>query len=109
MKNKVNYYRLELGNNGSSEILSVEIIDISNGYQIRPNPVIGKAKLYFDNNTHQNHLLYIYNIMGVQLFTASTREDFFDLNAEAFLSGIYLFTIITEENQIKTSGRIIIQ
>ena len=44
-KNKFNCYRLELGGNGTSEILSVEIIDIESGYQIRPSPVIDKAKI----------------------------------------------------------------
>jgi len=110
-KNKVNYYHLELGNNGSSEILSVEIIDIANnGYQIRPNPVVSSiAKIYFDNNTKNQHQLFIYNISGIQVFRTSTNEDLFDLNTETFLSGIYLFTISTEGNLPRAKGKIIIQ
>ena len=108
-KNKINYYRLELGSNGSSEILSVEIIDIESGYQIRPNPVIGKAKIYFDNNTKLQHQLFIYNLNGFQIFSSTTKEDFFELNTETFLTGIYLFTISTEGNFPKATGKLMVQ
>ena len=108
-KNKINYYRLELGNNGSSEILSVEIIDIESGYQIRPNPIIGKAKIYFDNNTKLQYQLFIYNLNGIQVYYSTTKEDFFELNTETFLSGIYLFTISTEGNLPKAKGKIMVQ
>ena len=108
-KNKINYYRLELGNNGSSEILSVEIIDIESGYQIRPNPVIGKVKIYFDNNTEFQHRLFIYNLNGIQIFSSTTKEDFFELNTETFLSGIYLFTISTKGNLPKATGKLMVQ
>ena len=108
-KNKINYYRLELGNNGSSEILSVKIIDIESGYQIRPNPVIGKAKIYFDNNTSLLFQLVIYNLKGVNIFTLETKTDFFELNTEKIQSGIYFFTIGTEGNVPKAKGRIMVQ
>ena len=108
-KNKINYYRLELGNNGSSEILSVKIIDIESGYQIRPNPIIGKAKIYFDNNTKLQHQLFIYNLNGFQIFSSTTKEDFFELNTETFLSGIYFFTIETEGNVPKAKDKILVQ
>ena len=108
-KNKINYYRLELGNNGSSEILSVEIIDIESGYQIRPNPIIGKAKIYFDNNTKLQYQLFIYNLNGIQVYYSTTKEDYFELNTETFLSGIYLFTISMEGNLPKAKGKIMVQ
>ena len=106
---KINYYRLELGNNGSSEILSVEIIDIETGYQIRPNPVIGKVKIYFDNNTKLQHQLFIYNLNGFQIFSSTTKADFFELNTEIFLSGVYLFTISTKGNLPKATGKLMVQ
>lgn len=109
-KNKTNFYRLELGGNGSSEILSVQIIDIeSGGYQIRPNPVLAEAKIYFDNNRKLQNEIFIYNLSGKLVYTSSTKKDFFELNAETFTSGIYLFIISTEENAKKESGKIAIQ
>jgi len=110
VKNKFNYYRLELGYSGSSQILSIEIIDFeNNNYQIRPNPVIGNAKIYFDNNSKHTHQISIYNLNGAQVFSSSTNEDFFDLNTETFLSGMYVFTIASEGNAPKVTGRIVVQ
>ena len=108
-KNKINCYRLELGGNWTSEILSVEIIDIESGYQIRPNPVIGKGKIYFDNNTKLQHQLFIYNLNGLQIFSSTTKEDFFELNTKIFLSGISPFTISTEGNLLKAKGKLMVQ
>lgn len=46
LKNQRNYYRLESGNNGFSEIVSLESIGFENkGYQVRPNPVITQAQI----------------------------------------------------------------
>jgi len=109
VKNKNNYYRLELGGSGASHILSVEIIDIESGYQIRPNPVSDNAKLYFDNNTGQLFQLGIYNLKGERFFNIETRRDFFDLNTEKIQSGIYFFAIRTEDNLQTAKGRIIVQ
>lgn len=110
VKNKTNCYRLELGGNGSSEILSVEIIDIANGgYQIRPNPFSIQTKIYFDNNRKQKSQLSIFNLTGKLVFATSSNEDFFELNAIDFLSGIYFFSITTEENLPKASGKIEVQ
>lgn len=107
--NKINFYRLELGGNGTSQVLSVEIIDISaGGYQIRPNPVVGNSKIYFNNNTRLEHQLLIYNLNGTQVFSSITMKDFFELNSAAFSSGIYIFTIASQGNLPKVLGKIMI-
>ena len=109
-KNKINFYRLELGNNGLSEIISVEIIDLNNnGYQIRPSPVIDKAKIYFNNDTKIKYQLSIYNLNSILIFAASTQDSFFEINTENFHSGIYLFTIATEGNLPKVVGKFMVQ
>ena len=109
-KNKINCYRLELGGNGSSEILSLEIIDIaSGGFQIRPNPVSTEAKIYFDNNKKQEHQFMLYNMSGISVLTTTTKEDFFLLNSVLLQSGIYLFTISTNENLPTIQGKLLVQ
>ena len=108
-KNKFNCYRLELGGNGTSEILSVGIIDIERGYQIRSNPVIDKSKIYFDNNTKLQRQLFIYNLNDLQIFSSTTTEDFFELNTKIFLSGISPFTISTKGNLPKATGKLMVQ
>jgi hypothetical protein len=110
IKNITNYYRLELGGNGTSEVLSLEIIDIANGgYQIRPNPVSTNAKIYFDNNKMAEHEFVLYNISGKIVTTITTKEDFFDLPASNLFSGLYFFSIINDNSIEKAKGKIIIQ
>ena len=110
VKNKVNYYRLELGNTGFSHVVSVEVTDINNGaYQIRPNPVNSEFKIYFDNDKAQEQQLIIYNMSGVQVFSSFTNENIFLLDAGILPSGLFLFTISTPENLPTLHGKLIVQ
>lgn len=108
--NSFNSYRLELGGNGTSEVLSLEIIDIANGgYQIRPNPVSTIAKIYFNNNKKEPHQFVLYNLKGISVTTLSSNEDFFDFNANNLSSGLYFFSISNANNLEKAKGKMIIQ
>ena len=110
VKNKVNYYRLELGNQGFSQIVSVEIIDIeSNGYQIRPHPANSETKIYFDNNTNREQQLILYNMNGIEVFTSTTKEDFFLLKTSFLQSGLYFFTISISGNPPTAQGKLLVQ
>lgn len=110
INNSRNCYRLELGGNGTSEVLSLEIIDIATGgYQIRPNPVSTNAKIYFDNNRKAEHQFVLYNISGKIVTTITTKQDFFDLNASNLFSGLYFFSITNDNNVEKAKGKILIQ
>ncbi|MBS1537597.1 MAG: hypothetical protein JST20_07615 [Bacteroidetes bacterium] len=92
--NSFNYYKLELGGRGSSEVISVEIIDKSiGGYQIRPSPITTKSKLYFDNLKKSEHQIHIYSIQGVKLYSGITNDDYFLLNSSHYASGIFYFVI----------------
>lgn len=110
VKNKVNYYRLELGNQGFSQTVSIEIIDIeSSGFQIRPHPANSEAVIYFDNNTKQEQQLTLYNMNGIAVFTAVTKEDFFQLNTSLLQSGLYLFIISVSGNLPTAQGKLLVQ
>lgn len=109
VKNSVNYYRLALGSSETSEIISLEIIDIETvGYHIRPNPVSATSKIYFDNNNELHHLI-LYTTAGIYCSTISSREDFFNLLATYIENGIYLFTISDSESRIKIKGKLVVQ
>ncbi len=107
--NSLNYYKLELGENGRSGIISIEVIDIgTNNYQLRPNPIVSKAKLYFNNPQKELLKLSIYHINGKEVSTLTTRERYFDINAENLNSGIYLFAIISAKEDILIKGKLIV-
>jgi hypothetical protein len=110
LKNQRNYYRLELGNNGFSEIVALESIDFENkGYQVRPNPVITQAKIYFENKEHENHRLLLYNQSGLLVSSVSSNESFFEVNAVNLQPGLYIFTISPTGKPSNIKGRLLIQ
>jgi len=107
--NAYNYYQLEFGGNGISEIVSVQVVDFgANRYQIRPNPIVDEAQLYFNNGTQQKHQLTIYDLNGRRVFTASTQDSFFELSTVDMYRGVYVFTIISEDNIPKATGKILV-
>ncbi len=107
--NKRSYYRLEMGKGFFSEIVSLEIINIQNGYHIRPNPVSNNGKIYFSNESRFEHHIQIISPKGFVVHQASTNQDFFEINADSFQSGIYFFVISTANDPKKASGRVMVQ
>ncbi len=109
VKNKCNFYKLELGNSGSSEIISIEIIGIEkNGFQLRPNPIVRNAKLYFDNVGHEQNKLVVFKNDGTIVFELTTRESFFDISGQNLSSALYLFYISAINNSIKVKGEFLV-
>lgn len=110
VKNSINYYRLELGGSGYSEIIAVELIIFDgNNYQIRPNPATTEAKIIFENDQNQPALLKLYDFRGNLIEEITTEENFFIINT-AYLSGeMYLFTISDFENKANIKGKLMVQ
>ncbi len=109
IKNKTNSYKLKLGTNGFSPVISVEIIDINkSGYQIRPNPVRENSKIYFNNETNNESIINIYDFKGAEVYTNMTQNNYFDIDGSLFNSGIYIFSISISENPSKTTGKLVI-
>ncbi|MCA1764067.1 MAG: T9SS type A sorting domain-containing protein [Cryomorphaceae bacterium] len=107
--NQVNYYRLTLGNLGPSQTLSVEVIDLEGaGYQVRPNPIVDNARVYFDNDRSAEHRFTLFSENGKSLLTGNTRRDFFEINATGLAEGIYIFRIETADGSEKASGRVVV-
>jgi hypothetical protein len=109
VKNKTNYYRLNLGGNGSSQILSIQIIDITNGYSIRPHPVNNNALIYFPNPSNKQHQLTIYNQHAQKIKTLTTLQNYFPLNTTPLPTGTYLFTITNPQHQTIAKNKFIVQ
>jgi hypothetical protein len=105
--NVINYYRLELGASGYSQTLSVDVVNIGeSGYQLRPNPLSGTGKIFFENKKHDQCHLTVCNISGAELFNTTTTDNFFRLSAAAIPNGCYIFLITGDGKQI--SGKIVV-
>lgn len=110
VNNVKNYYRLELGNNGYSKVVSLEITDFQNdGYQVRPNPVTYQARIYFENKKFENHELRLFNQSGKLVSSVFSDNALFNLDASDLRSGIYVFTISKAGKPAKIKGKIIVQ
>ncbi|MBW6489965.1 MAG: T9SS type A sorting domain-containing protein [Lentimicrobium sp.] len=108
--NAVNYYYLELGTSGFSEIISVEIIGTGNdGYQVRPNPVADKAQIFFENKKNESHELWLYNLSGKPIVQLNTNREYFDFDTTGLSPGLYIFSITNLINRTMIKGKIVVK
>lgn len=107
VKNTINYYRLELGGNGTSQTLSIEIIDIdSEGSQVRPNPVFDDSRIYFNNNsTKDMYYLNVFDVNGKFIDKLITKETFFEIYSGKYSNGNYFFNILSSDKIIISKGK----
>jgi hypothetical protein len=109
-KNSRNYYRLEFGGVGVSEIISIDIIDVGpKGYQVRPNPVHSEAKIFFRNDNGFKHQLRVYSMNGIEVYTGSTDEEYFSIQSTDLEAGLYMFTISTSGALPVLTGKLLVQ
>lgn len=111
LENKVNYYKLDLGGNGFSQIVGVEVIIIGEEkYLLFSNPIVDKSTLYFKNETNQLAELNVIDSEGGICLVKSTITDQFELVRSEFSEkGIYLFTISVSGSEKAVIGKLIIQ
>jgi hypothetical protein len=104
--NTVNYYKLHLGGQEYSQVLSVEVVQIpSNSYLLRPNPIYGTSDLLFENANNENIELKIYDDFGSIIYKEQTNGNHFILDSNSLSSGLYYFTIENQANKKVINGR----
>jgi hypothetical protein len=110
VQNAVNYYYLELGTVGVSDVIAIEVIPSGNkGYQIRPHPVVDQARIYFDPIAHDGHVLKVYDLAGREVLSSETLDAYFDMNTATLPSGLYPFTITSSGNSARIEGIFLVQ
>ncbi len=108
--NSKNFYRLEFGGLGISDILAIDIIDLgTNGYQVWPNPVWTEAKIYFNNDEGFEHQINLYDLNGKHVYSSNTDNDYFLLRPTNLVDGVYVFTISNPGSPPKIQGKLLIQ
>jgi hypothetical protein len=108
--NKTSYYKLELGNNNFTEVVSILIIDTREfGFQIRPNPADDKAIIFYENGDNSAHTLTLYHSSGVMIKTLVTETNQFNLNTLSLGSGMYVFTIVGANHRDAIKGKLMVR
>lgn len=107
--NASNYYRLELGNQGYTEIVSVEFKSFnSDGYLLSPNPVQSSAVVCFENPTFDQFRFLLFNVSGIQVVDVEGNTDRISISADHLQSGLYFFSVSFSDKR-KIIGKLLIQ
>lgn len=99
-KNVKNYYRMNLGNYGYSEVKSVFLFDYSNaGYSIAPNPITDGGKLRFSNTENSTFFFEVYDTKGNMIyFQNDISGNEIELGSANLNSGVYFFRLYNTKN-----------
>jgi hypothetical protein len=109
VKNAFNFYKLLLGENGKSGIISIEVINIGPAvYQVRPQPVTNISRLYFSNPQQQQFELRVYNLSGKLVLSQYTTNKFFELSSNLSGNGLFVFIIRSQDNKSLIQGRFLV-
>jgi hypothetical protein len=93
--NSLNFYRIDLNTNGTSETLKVFYADLKEkNYSLFPNPVSTSTNLYFNNPDNETVTFRIYNLNGKEFINQSNiRTGIIPIGSFKLPSGIYHFSI----------------
>lgn len=109
VKNQVNYYKLNLGGEGFSEIRSIEIFDTSeNGYLIIPHPISDLSKIRFSNDAGLLTTLRVYSLGGNLVLLEHTQLNYFEISNTRLEKGHYLFQLSSEVESEPIIGKMIV-
>ena len=108
--NRRNYYRLQLGNLGLSNIVSLEVVDVGNaGMLIRPNPMYEGGTIFFQNDNGEIRILRLFDLSGKEILNLQTGEDQFEIRVANLDAGLYPFTISQNDGTILLRDKIVVQ
>lgn len=104
MKNSKNYYRMNLGFFGHSEILPIHFSDYGiMGFSIQPNPIDGTGRIKFSNLEGASYNFEVFNSRGVLVEFQEIFNEEIEIKVSKFNSGIYFFRLYS--NQYSFRGR----
>ena len=107
--NSKNYYRLNLGGNGFSRVVSAWYFDLTKqDYILSPNPVLETGVLRFKNDAGLTVELRLFDQTGKLKFTHTTNSDNFILQSAPFDTGVYFFQLYSEDHQsVVINGKVV--
>ena len=109
-QNAINYYYLEFGGFGASQVIAIEIINKGpGGYHLRPHPFQSAGTIYFESVSGEDYSLQIYDLFGKEILLAKTSDDYFEIITSALIPGQYVFTITGSESRDRIKGKFLVQ
>ena len=92
--NTKNYYRINLGNYGYSEVLQITFFNYGNtGCNVVPNPIGNAGMIKFNNPGNTKFNLEVSDSMGIRAYSQEIFTDKIELSSLIFSSGLYFFRL----------------
>ena len=110
IQNAINYYYLEFGGFGATQVIAIEIINMGeDGYHLRPHPFQNTGTIYFESSGGQEYILHIYDLNGKEILVDKTSDNHFEVITSDFIPGQYIFTISGSVNRGRIKGKLLVQ
>ena len=106
--NKLNYIKLELGNYGDSNVISVLVLSLKEDVLIMPHPATPNSTIYFENVRKEILDLNFYNSTGVLLHSKKTRKNKIELRNTNLPRGLIIFRI-NAKGVIRSTSKFVVQ
>lgn len=92
--NRRNYYQLEFGGVGVSDVAAIDFLDFTmQDYQIWPHPASGETNVYFQNDEGIPIDMILYAPDGRIFEQYTTTSDHVRFDVSGWAPGIYVFTL----------------
>lgn len=109
LPNQINLYRLELGQQGYTNVLAFEFYAYNDdNYVLLGNPVIDRTQIIFENPLNANCIFESYDLNGRLVFETQTSGNKVDILKGNMEKGVYVFRIRSEDG-INIKGKLLVQ
>jgi hypothetical protein len=107
--NSINFYRLELGGQGYSPVVSVPFYDFtSTGYVLMPNPVSETAMLYFGTSETEAFDISVFDLSGKLVQKISGVGGNSKLDVSLLMPALYFF-VIERKGKTRVVGKLVVR
>lgn len=76
----------------------------SNSY---PNPAVNELVISFENNKNSTFEIYIYDVLGKEIYRSNTKSDLVNISVSDYKSGSYFYKLVDKIKQKYTTGKFI--
>ncbi|MFB1003645.1 MAG: T9SS type A sorting domain-containing protein [Bacteroidia bacterium] len=97
--NALNYVKLELGNIGYSNTISVVVVKAIQEVFVVPHPVESNSILHFKNKEKASYVLKMYNALGQVILTTETNDEEIDIGRYSLPQGLVYYDLYTERKK----------
>ncbi|PCJ67143.1 MAG: hypothetical protein COA58_02160 [Bacteroidetes bacterium] len=107
IRNSINFLKLELGNYGYSNVISIQVVSAINEVLIIPNPVTSTSKIHFENRSNEQVQIEFYTTNGVLIHTMNTMDNSISLQNVPLPKGL-IYYYLKGDDIITFRGKFIV-